>query len=363
MIPMSPTRNAQGMQISFVIAAYNIEAYIAECLQDVLRSVQDQDEIIVVNDGSTDGTQRIIGDMALAHPRIQIVDKPNGGLSSARNAGLAQAKGDYVLFLDGDDVVKPEAVGWARDVLETSQPDLLVMDYEDWLDDGRGSLVPSRARSHQPGQLSTEPVRHLRETLDDCIPSVWSRFFKRSLFAALPTPPFPEWSMYDDMPTTPYLVAAARTMLYLPRPLVQYRVRAGSLTRERTERSCTDMIKAAVHASGAVSKLPPDEALQRSADTFVARKMLDAIRQCRELRHPTVVIYREITDLGLKGIVSDHAALLRHLRCCAQPHHKVIGAHLRQLFAWQSGYVWMQAMTGILKARKRRRREAGSASS
>lgn len=349
------------MQISFVIAAYNIEAYIEECLQDVLRSVQAQDEIIVVNDGSTDNTRRLIDDIAHKHPRIQIVDKPNGGLSSARNAGLAQAKGDYVLFLDGDDVVKPEAVGWAREALQASKPDILVMDYEDWLDDGRGALVPSRARSHRPGQLSTDPIRHLRETLDDCIPSVWSRFFKRDLFAALPTPPFPEWSMYDDMPTTPYLVAAARTMLYLPRPLVQYRVRAGSLTRERTERSCTDMIKAAVHASGAVRKLPPDEALQRSADTFVARKMLDAIRQCRELRHPSVAIYRNIIDLGLQGMVSDHAALLRHLHASALPHHKVIRGHLGQLFAWRRGYVWMQAMTGILKARKRRRRAARGA--
>lgn len=344
------------MNISFIIAAYNIEAYIAECLEQVLQSARAQDEIIVVNDGSTDSTRQIIRDVCSRHPHIQVVDKPNGGLSSARNAGLAQAKGSYLLFLDGDDVVRPEAVGCARMTLAMKNPDILVMDYQDWLDDGRGELRQSRRRSHTPEQLTTSPVAHLRETLEDCIPSVWSRFFKRNLFDALPASPFPEWSMYDDMPTTPYLVAAAHSMLYLPLPLVQYRVRAGSLTRDRTERSCTDMIKAAVHASSAVRKLPPDQALQLSADTFVASKMLDAIRQCRELRYPSVAIYQEITDIGLKGMVLDHASLLRHLRSSPKTQHKVILGHLRQLFGWRQGYVWMQALIGIQKASKRRRR-------
>ena len=223
------------MTVSFILAVYQIERYIVACLDSVLPCLRDGDELILVNDGSTDRSRMLAEPLLASHPNARIVDKANGGLSSARNAGLRAATCDYVLFLDGDDVVIPDAIAKARQVIDQHAPDILVTDYLEWLDDGLGAKRPSRQRSHAQHQLTNEPARHLKETLDDCIPCVWTRFFRRSLFDALGEQPFPQWSMYDDLPTTPHLVAQARTMFYLPLPTVQYPRRKPHANTQRTQ--------------------------------------------------------------------------------------------------------------------------------
>src|SRR5690606_14083812 len=167
------------MNVSFIVAAYNVEAYLTACLDKIIACAGDGDEIIVVNDGSTDNTPELITRAQQQCALVRRVDKVNGGLSSARNAGLAQATRQYVLFLDGDDVVRPEAVAQARQWLLDQAPDILVCDYLEWHEDAGGDLIPSRPRSHPPGVLSRSPVSNLTQTYHDCIPCVWTRFFKR----------------------------------------------------------------------------------------------------------------------------------------------------------------------------------------
>lgn len=343
------------MSVSFVIAAYNIERYIAECLHSVLASLEQDDEVIVVNDGSTDGTLRIAQELLAGHASASILTKPNGGLSSARNAGLAAASKTYVLFLDGDDALHSATVARARPLLQEAAADIIVFDYQEWLNDGAGPFVPSRPRSHVPAKLSRVKADNLRQTLEDCIPCVWTRFFKRTLFEHLPPSPFPEWLMYDDLPTTPKLVACASSMLYIPEPLVNYRIRPGSLTKQRTARSCTDMIKAALEAASAISALPSDPGLRTSADLLVARKMLDAIKQCRELRPPTRAVYDDIVDQALPTLSANHAALAAWLQASGKPSDRTLANHLKWLTLWRWAYVSGQLLVGKVKAMRARR--------
>lgn len=93
-------------KISIIIPAYNIEDYIGECLDSVVNQTYRNIEIIVVNDGSKDSTPQIIDKYASQDDRIRVVHKTNGGLSSARNAGLDIMTGEYVSFIDGDDYVE-----------------------------------------------------------------------------------------------------------------------------------------------------------------------------------------------------------------------------------------------------------------
>lgn len=95
------------MKYSFIIPTYNIENYIEECVHSVLKQTFNDFEVILVNDGSTDRSLEKCRSLQREDKRVKVVDKANGGLSSARNAGLDVAKGDYIIYVDGDDWVCP----------------------------------------------------------------------------------------------------------------------------------------------------------------------------------------------------------------------------------------------------------------
>ena len=92
-------------KISVVIPIYNVELYLPRCIDSIIKSTYEHLEIICVNDGSTDRCLEILNEYKHLDPRIVVINKPNGGVSSARNAGLAAATGDYVALIDSDDWV------------------------------------------------------------------------------------------------------------------------------------------------------------------------------------------------------------------------------------------------------------------
>ncbi len=92
--------------ISVIVPVYNVEKYLAKCLDTILAQTFSNIEIICVNDGSTDNSRKILSDYAQRDSRIKIVDKKNGGLSSARNAGMKVATGEYYSFIDSDDWIE-----------------------------------------------------------------------------------------------------------------------------------------------------------------------------------------------------------------------------------------------------------------
>ncbi len=94
-------------KISVVVPAYNAEKKIENCIQSILNQTYDNLEIVVVNDGSTDGTLDILKGLFNKDSRIKIVDIKNGGVSHARNTGIDNATGDYITFVDSDDTIEP----------------------------------------------------------------------------------------------------------------------------------------------------------------------------------------------------------------------------------------------------------------
>lgn len=98
------------MKFTFVVATYNIEQYIEECVDSILEQCnkieQYESEIIIVNDGSTDSTKQIIETKYSNNPNIIIITQNNKGLSAVRNVGLSAAHGEYIIFIDGDDIVR-----------------------------------------------------------------------------------------------------------------------------------------------------------------------------------------------------------------------------------------------------------------
>lgn len=96
--------------VSVIIPVYNVENFLSRCLDSILQQSYDKLEIIIVNDGSTDGSREICDYYKNKDPRVFLINKKNGGLSSARNEGIKKSKGDYVCFVDSDDYVTPNFV-------------------------------------------------------------------------------------------------------------------------------------------------------------------------------------------------------------------------------------------------------------
>ena len=91
------------MKISFIIPVYNVEAYLRQCVESLTSQTYQDIEVILVDDGSPDGSPQLCDTLASEDSRIKVIHKENGGLSDARNVGLLAATGDFVVFVDGDD--------------------------------------------------------------------------------------------------------------------------------------------------------------------------------------------------------------------------------------------------------------------
>lgn len=119
------------MRLSIIVPCYNMEKYIFRCLSSLLN--QDipcsEYEILVVNDGSVDGTLSILNEMAELHSCIRVITTANQGAGSARNTGIQMAKGTYIWFVDGDDWVAPNSLKTLLQLAETNDLDILRFDY------------------------------------------------------------------------------------------------------------------------------------------------------------------------------------------------------------------------------------------
>lgn len=125
-------------KLSFIIPVYNVEKYLAECIDSILSQGKSGYEIILVDDGSTDQSSRICDEFQYNYQNIiKVIHKPNGGLSSARTTGLSIAQGDYIAFLDSDDRISAGAIDKIMDWIKTASVDICFMQAVKFFEDGK----------------------------------------------------------------------------------------------------------------------------------------------------------------------------------------------------------------------------------
>lgn len=134
--------------VSVIIPAWNAEKTLENCLRSVMCQTFRDMEIVVVDDGSTDGTWALLQRLKREDPRICAIRQANGGVSAARNTGLAAATGKYIRFVDADDVLPPEAMAELLSTAENQGSDLVLAAYTEVV----GAL--RRVRSLAPGQIT-----------------------------------------------------------------------------------------------------------------------------------------------------------------------------------------------------------------
>ncbi|GGT92541.1 bifunctional glycosyltransferase/CDP-glycerol:glycerophosphate glycerophosphotransferase [Actinomadura citrea] len=214
-------------KLSVVVPFHNTEEYLQECLESLAGQTLGDLEVIMVDDGSTDNGAVIAKDMCGRDPRFRLLTRENEGPGPARNAGVRQARGEYLAFADADDVVEREAYARLVASLERTGSDLASGNVQR-MDDDRtwqshlhdGLFTESRAKTH----VSSMPM-----LMRDRTP--WNKVYRRVFWArtGLEFPP----GYYEDPPVTARAHALARSVDVLSETVYFWRKRPGSITEDR----------------------------------------------------------------------------------------------------------------------------------
>ncbi len=227
--------------ISVIIPVYNVEKYLSRCLDTVLaQSFEDDLEIICVNDGSTDASPEILQAYAKFDPRIRIINKENGGLSSARNVGISVANGEYILFVDSDDWISTNTVEVLYKNAVENNSDVVLFGYVK----GNSDLSPKTFMGViECQQFPIFNAEIVSESMLKLLPvSVWCKFYKTD-FLKGNNITFIENIIYEDVPFWAEVFTQAKTISYINEPLYFYREnREGQITKQIDE-SVFDVIK------------------------------------------------------------------------------------------------------------------------
>jgi glycosyltransferase involved in cell wall biosynthesis len=209
------------MKISVVIPAYNGEKWIAQCIENVLSQSYKDKEIIVIDDGSTDRTAEI----AASYPSVKVISQTNGGLSVARNTGIAAATGDYIHFFDVDDLIGSDYYERMVDAMGTQSPDMVF-----------GGFINEALLDFS----LSYPSRLWLTTIEDKVTItnvatmsyVW-RFLIRRAFVEEHQLRFIPGRLIEDMPFSLEAVACAASVVTAPGATYFYMKRKGSILNSR----------------------------------------------------------------------------------------------------------------------------------
>jgi len=202
--------NISELKLSIIVPVYNVEKYLTRCI----KSIEDQDierteyEILIVNDGTLDNSREIAVQLQTRNSSIQIIDRENGGLSSARNTGLDYARGKYIMFVDSDDYVEPQFVGKIIHLMDIHSLELCFFRTISRYKDGSSSI-----RDKQPLELYKLYSGSDAILNGLVITSVWHNLYLREFLVSTGVR-FHEGIIHEDIPFNHILYPQAKRIMF-----------------------------------------------------------------------------------------------------------------------------------------------------
>lgn len=244
------------------MAVYNVEKYIAQCIESIINQSFNNLEIILVNDGSTDASGEICESYAEYDSRIKVIHQKNGGLSAARNTGILNSQSDYITFIDGDDYIHRQYVEHLFRALQQECADIACAGY--WTVSDSGKKQKEHYSSKRVILLGREQLRAL---LCDNLVSVttWGKIYKKTLFEKIK---FPQGKLHEDVFTTHLLLAKSNKCVVINEALYYYRQRNNSIVTQSFKLEHLDSVVGAKERADFIADYSPD--LIQSANAKVA---------------------------------------------------------------------------------------------
>ena len=220
-------------KVSVIVPIYKVEKYLADCIESIITQSYQNIELILVDDGSPDKSGEIAEEYAKKDDRIKVIHKPNGGLSDARNAGMEKATGDYLMFIDSDDLMMPDAIKVLEAEITQKQADYVIANYTNCDDDGTLWEKPV---------FSAEKYKGFKLDIKDYVDSffimnsgVWNKMFDRKFVESLNLK-FEIGLPAEDAIFTTYCFIKSSKVYYIPNIVYCYRQRGAGTS---ISMSCT----------------------------------------------------------------------------------------------------------------------------
>lgn len=221
--------------ISVIVPVYNVQEYVEACVDSIICQSYVNLEIILVDDGSTDQSGEICDNYSQRYSNIKVVHQTNGGLSTARNAGLDVMTGEYVTFVDSDDLIHEDTITSLYGCLEDNSAEISAISIISVNDINK---LPAISDSHsttviyESGTVATESMLLQKGQIDN---SPCGKLFKSSLFDYCR---FPVGMLYEDLATIPYVCLGAKKVVATTMPMYFYRRRESSILGSFSIKRC-----------------------------------------------------------------------------------------------------------------------------
>lgn len=217
-------------KLSIIIPVYNVEKYLDQCLQSIITNRVEIDyEIILIDDGSTDRSGIICDKYQKRYEQIKVFHNRNMGLSSARNYGLRKATGEWISFIDSDDIVSPYYLSCiSKLLLHDKFIDVFLFRFKEFYH--QKDIVMTEFKGVPPALIDKNEAMYLLTT-EDWGNYAWNKFYKKSLFNNIQ---FPISKNYEDIATTYKVFEQANSFAIIDMPLYYYRQRLGSLVHPKS---------------------------------------------------------------------------------------------------------------------------------
>mgnify|MGYP004640934595 CR=1 FL=1 len=236
--------------VSVIIPVYNVKNYLDKCLKSVVNQTYGKLEIILVDDGSTDGSDTMCDIWKKNDSRIKVIHKKNGGLSDARNVGISNAKGEYITFIDSDDFIENDMIEELLFGVKNNNCDIGICGYyktylnEEYIaDSGKNNMIMNRIDAiDKMNSLGYYDV------------SAWGKIFKTEIFNKIT---FPVGKLSEDWFIMYKLFYRAEKIYYNPKPKYHYVQRSGGISKNNPKINY-DSIEAATECMQFIEKNCPE---------------------------------------------------------------------------------------------------------
>lgn len=226
--------------VSVIVPVYNVERYLEQCLDSIIKQTYRSLEILIINDSSTDQSGEIASRYAGLDDRIILLEKKNGGLSDARNYGLDRASGDYIMFVDSDDYIEPDMVEYLMDAIEKADAQIAVCGYR--LVDEDGEELPDWEAFPKEKVVCTRDywkVYHEEAYIYGVV--AWNKLYHKAVFDRIR---FPAGKVHEDEFILHKLLHIADRIVCCPGKKYRYRQRKGSIMNLRGHGGSLDFFSA-----------------------------------------------------------------------------------------------------------------------
>ncbi len=298
------------MKFSIVIPVYNVEKYIAKCLDSVLKQTYADFEVIVVNDGSTDASESIIKEYEKKDSRICGYIKENGGLSDARNYGLQHVTGDYIVFLDSDDYLEADLLQKIYQTLnEDSCVDLVRYSFQKVDEDG--NVLEKVIMDEYFAIPMQDAVKKI--LAKDFVEPAWSYAYRSDFFVGNGYQ-YPKGYYHEDYGLTPLVVLSAEKISSIPYIGLNYVQRSGSIMNaglyEKEVKKAEDTYALFMKLEKSIQKLQVDKASKKMMMAFVTRVLMEKILALKSPERERYIgklsdinVSRYFYQNGIKGFI------------------------------------------------------------